>query len=283
MADNVVVKKETGEIIKVKPADVVINQLNNLVENGNLTFPKNYNYVNAIKYAALKISQTKNLADCTTASVVQAMSDMALQGLDVQRNQGYFIKYANELKFFRSYFGDVAAAMNSGLVKDIKAVVVYQGDEFETGIENDEEVVILHKTKFTNRDNPLIGAYAVAILPEGAKRYCVMTKKEIDKNWSKSTSKDNQVQKDFPQEMAKRTVIRRLVKLLFNSANTSENFSESLVGAFNRTTENEYEEVADNKPKVKTNIEIPNVVDEPVEDISEVEEAELVEQEVKSE
>ena len=251
-------------VLQGKPADIVINQFTELVEKGQLFFPDKYNYVNAIKYAALVISQTKGLQDCTKTSVVQALSDMALQGLDVQRKQGYFIKYGLELKFFRSYFGDVAAAMQTKLVKDIKAVVIYDGDEFETGIENDEEVVLHHKTSFKNRDNAIIGAYAVAILPEGAKRYCIMTKKEIDKNWAKTTNKDNQVQKDFPQEMAKRTVIRRLVKLLFNSANTSENFTDSLVAAFNRTTENEYEqqEVVAPKKGIKTNIVVPNITDE---------------------
>lgn len=260
----VVNNPQTPAVLQGKPADIVINQFSDLVEKGQLFFPDNYNYVNAVKYAALVITQTKGLQDCTKASVVQALSDMALQGLDVQRKQGYFIKYGNELKFFRSYFGDVAAAMQTKLIKDIKAVVIYDGDEFETGIENDEEVVLHHKTSFKNRDNEIIGAYAVAILPEGAKRYCVMTKKEIDKNWAKSTNKDNQVQKDFPQEMAKRTVIRRLVKLLFNSANTSENFTDSLVAAFNRTTENEYEqpEVVAPKKGIKTNIVVPNIADE---------------------
>jgi hypothetical protein len=64
--------------------------------------------------------------------------------------------------------------------------------------------------------------------------------------------------------MAKRTVIRRLVKLLFNSANTSENFTDSLVAAFNRTTENEYEqpEVIAPKKGVRTNIAVPNIIDE---------------------
>ena len=92
-----------------------------------------------------------------------------------------------------------------------------------------------------------------------------MTKKEIDKSWAKSTNAEkNTTQRDFPQEMAKRTVIRRLVKMLFNSSNTSSNFADSLVGAFNRTTENEFIENNENVPakkNVKTNIEVPNIID----------------------
>lgn len=260
----VVKQQNNGAVANVKPADIVINQFGDLIEKGQLEFPKNYNYVSAVKYAALVISQTKSLADCTKSSIAQALSDMALQGLDISKKHGYFIKYANELKFFRSYLGDVAAIMQSGFVKDIKALVVYEGDTFETGIVNDEEVVLCHQTSFANKDNPIIGAYAVAILPEGAKTYCIMTKKEIDKSWAKSTNTNNITQRDFPQEMAKRTVIRRLVKMLFTRFNPNSNFADSLVGAFNRTTENEFLENNENvqvKKNVKTNIEVPNIID----------------------
>ena len=260
----VVKQNNNGAVANVKPADIVINQFGDLIAKGQLEFPKNYNYVSAVKYAALVISQTKSLCDCTKSSVAQALSDMALQGLDISKKHGYFIKFANELKFFRSYLGDVAAIMQSGFVKDIKALVVYEGDTFETGIVNDEEIVLAHQTSFANKDNPIIGAYAVAILPEGAKIYCIMTKKEIDKSWAKSTNTNNTTQRDFPQEMAKRTVIRRLVKMLFTFLNPNTNFADSLVGAFNRTTENEFLENNENsqvKRNVKTNIEVPNIID----------------------
>ena len=95
---EVVVNPQTPAVLQGKPADIVINQFADLVSKGQLVFPENYNYINSIKYAALVISQTKGLSDCTKPSVVQALSDMALQGLDVQRKQGYFIKYANEPK-----------------------------------------------------------------------------------------------------------------------------------------------------------------------------------------
>lgn len=260
----VVKQQNNGAVANVKPADIVINQFGELIEKGQLEFPKNYNYVSAVKYAALVISQTKSLSECTKSSIAQALSDMALQGLDISKKHGYFIKFANELKFFRSYLGDVAAIMQSGFVKAIKALVVYEGDTFETGIVNDEEVVLCHQTSFANKNNPIIGAYAVAILPEGAKIYCIMTKKEIDKSWAKSTNANNTTQRDFPQEMAKRTVIRRLVKMLFTFLNPNTNFADSLVGAFNRTTENEFLENNENVPakkNVKTNIEVPNIID----------------------
>lgn len=236
--------------VKKTPQTMAVAQLQDLAERGQISFPKNYNYESAIAYAVLKIKQDSNLSNCAPLSVYQALLDMGLQALDPSKQQCYFIKYGDKCKLFRSYLGDMASAIATGLVKDIKAVVIYEGDEVEVDVVNDERVVTKHVTKFGNEDNKIIGAYAVAILPEGQKRYCIMTKKEIDTSWSKSTNKNNDVHKDFPQESAKKTVIRRLVKMILNSSNTQENFSQSVVEAFNRTTDNEYSDV-ENEPANK--------------------------------
>lgn len=237
-------------------ADSILSNFAKLVTQNQLKFPENYNLGNQLKLAYLSIIQNSDLAMCTPASIGQALTEFALQGLEVDKKQVYFIKFGNQLKMFRSYFGDVAVAYRTKLLKDIKAMVVYKGDEFETTIVNDEEVVAFHKSAFANRDNEIIGAYAVATLPDGAKRYCIMTKKEIDANWNKSRSQKRDTQKEFPQEMSKRTVIRRLVKMLFNTANTSDNYIAATIASYNRTTEEEYEkdEFADKKTTVSNSI-----------------------------
>lgn len=63
----------------------------------------------------------------------------------------------------------------------------------------------------------------------------VMTKKEIDKSWAQAKTKN--VQNNFPQEMAKRTVINRAAKQFFNTSDDNDLF----IDAVNRTTENEYD------------------------------------------
>lgn len=249
------VKQEVSSAI-VNPtiSDSILRSFNELATQNQLQFPDNYNLGNQLKLAYLMIMQDSNLKTATPMSIGQALTEMALQGLEADKKQFYFIRYGNELKLFRSYFGDVAAVYRTHLVTDIKALVIYEGDEIETDIVNDQEVVIKHKTSFANRDNAIVGAYAIAVLPNGEKRYCIMTKKEIDKNWAKSKMKDSSVQRDFPQEMAKRTVIRRLVKMLFNTANTPDNYASAAIASFNRTTEDEYEKADEQAPASKTNV-----------------------------
>jgi recombination protein RecT len=68
-----------------------------------------------------------------------------------------------------------------------------------------------------------------------------MTKKEIDKSWSKAKTKN--VQNDFPQEMAKRTVINRAAKAFINTSDDSDLLIESI----NNTTSNEYQDENERK------------------------------------
>ena len=244
-------------------ADKILDNFNKLVIQNQIKFPENYNVGNQLKLAYLNIMQKPDLKMCTTTSIGQALTEMALQGLEIDHNQCYFIKFGSELKLFRSYFGDMAVALRTGLVKDIKAVVIHKDDEFEMDVVNDEEVVTIHKTKFENKDKEIIGAYAVATLPDGNKRYCIMTKAEINKNWSKSKMKENSVQADFPQEMAKRTVIRRLVKTLFNSANTKDNYVSSVISSYNRTTEDEYDNsIVENSQETTVSNSLDEVLEE---------------------
>ena len=62
-----------------------------------------------------------------------------------------------------------------------------------------------------------------------------MTKKQIDKSWSKAKTKNVQI--DFPDQMAMRTVINRAAKMFINTSNDSDLFA----GAINSTIADEYD------------------------------------------
>ncbi len=83
---------------------------------------------------------------------------------------------------------------------------------FKIGSQNGRTVVKEFEPSFENQDNEIIGAFAVIEKTDGQKVYTVMTKKRNEKSWSKAKVKA--VQNDFPQEMAKRTVINRAAKHL---------------------------------------------------------------------
>lgn len=160
---------------------------------------------------------------------------MVIQGLSPAKKQCYFIKYGNKVQLMRSYFGTMAVLDRVTGGAEITPVVVREGDVFEIAMDGPDLVVAKHETSFENLDNDIKAAYVVIKLANGKEVTTVMTKKQIDKSWSKAKTKN--VQNDFPEEMAKRTVINRAAKYLINTSNDNDLFVQAAKG----TLENEFE------------------------------------------
>nr|DAR37774.1 MAG TPA: RecT protein [Caudoviricetes sp.]DAU96830.1 MAG TPA: RecT protein [Caudoviricetes sp.] len=227
----------TNELTQKQITSNVATRIEAMKGEGLLIAP-NYSVSNALSsaYYVLKNSNSGNLLEkCTPESVYNALLDMVTQGLSPAKTQCYFVPYGSTVKLTRSYFGTMKVVKQLPEVKDIYAEVIYEGDKFQIKNENGRKVFVSHETDWMNADNPIVGAYCIIEKVDGEKILTVMTKKEIDKSWSKSRNKA--VQNEFPQEMAKRTVINRAAKQFFNTSDDNDLF----VDAVNRTTENEYE------------------------------------------
>ena len=225
-----------NELTQKQITSNVATRIEAMKDEGLLIAP-NYSVSNALSsaYYALKNSNSGNLLEkCTPESVYNALLDMVTQGLSPAKTQCYFVPYGSTVKLTRSYFGTMKVVKQLPEVKDIYAEVIYEGDKFQIKNENGRKVFVSHETDWMNADNPIVGAYCIIEKVDGEKILTVMTKKEIDKSWSKSRNKA--VQNEFPQEMAKRTVINRAAKQFFNTSDDNDLF----VDAVNRTTENEY-------------------------------------------
>ncbi|AKG36129.1 recombinase RecT [Paenibacillus durus] len=236
-------------IIQKDITDDVNRSLTRLQDDG-LILPPNYNASNALKSAFFKLQEVQDksgkpaLEVCSRESVANALLDMVVQGLSPAKTQCYFIVYGSKLQLNRSYFGTQAVLKRLSNVKDIWANVIYKGDVFEYEVAGGREKLVKHETNFENRDNEILGAYAVVKTFEDEEILTVMTRKEIDSSWSQSKT-GQAVHKKFPQEMAKRTVINRAAKAYINTSDDSD----LLVDAINRSTENEYDERVDVTPE----------------------------------
>lgn len=233
----------TNELTQKQVTSNVATRIEAMKGEGLLIAP-NYSVSNALSsaYYALKNAPGGNLLEkCTPDSIYNALLDMVTQGLSPAKTQCYFVPYGNTVKLTRSYFGTMKVVKQLPEVKDIYAEVIYEGDDFKIKNENGRKVFVSHDTDWTNADNAIVGAYCIIEKVDGEKILTVMTKKEIDKSWSQAKTKN--VQNNFPQEMAKRTVINRAAKQFFNTSDDNDLF----IDAVNRTTENEY----DNERQVK--------------------------------
>lgn len=238
----------TNELTQKQVTSSVANRINQMKDNDGLMIAPNYSVSNALSsaYYALK---NGGLLNKDQDSIYNALLDMVTQGLSPAKNQCYFVPYGNTVKLTRSYFGTMKVVKQLPEVKDIYAEVIYKGDDFKIKNENGRKVFVSHETDWMNADNEIVGAYCIIEKENGEKILTVMTKKEIDKSWSKAKTKN--VQNDFPQEMAKRTVINRAAKQFFNTSDDNDLF----VDAVNRTTANEYDNDRQVKDVTQTNTE----------------------------
>ena len=227
----------TNELTQKQVTSNVANRIEAMKGEGLLIAP-NYSVSNALSsaYYALKNSNSGNLLQqCTQDSVYNALLEMVTQGLSPAKKQCYFIKYGSEVQLRMSYFGTVKTIKQLQDIKDVVANVVYEGDELEIAVENGRKKLVKHVTDWRNADKPIIAAYCIISKNDGDEFFEIMTKAQIDKSWSKAKTKNVQI--DFPDQMAMRTVINRAAKLFINTSDDSD----LLAGAINNTIADEYD------------------------------------------
>lgn len=240
--------QKTTDVEKVKK-DItvkVLEKINVFKEQGELTLPKDYSPENALKSAYLILSETvdkdKNpvLESCSQGSIANALLSMVTWGLSPIKNQVYFIPYGGKLQISKSYLGNIAIAKRVAGVKEVRANCIYDGDDFDYEIDvNTGRLRILkHKPSFENIDNTKIkGAYAVVIYNDNSTSVEVMNMKQIRTSWEQGQSKGNSpAHSKFGDEMAKKTVINRALKIVIGSSSDAGLYEDNEV--VKPTTEN---------------------------------------------
>ena len=179
--------------------------------------------VKARRYHTLLITavaRNPKLAECDPASLVLSTIEAAQLDLEFgAKKHGYLIPYKDtksgtiQCTFRPGYLGLAHAAKRSGAVKEVRAEVVYEKDEFQYE---------LGAFKKINYHRPATGdrgafacVYAVAIFPDSTYDFEVLSPAQIDsaKKRSATSGADTPWQTDF-EEMAKKTAIRKLCKRL---------------------------------------------------------------------
>jgi len=269
---------------KEKTVEVAEQRIRDMQDNGEIKLPDDYAVGNALNSAWLKLQETTNrsgkpvLESCSKTSIVNALLDTAVQGLNPSKDQVYYIAYGNKLVAQRSYFGNIALAKRMADVKEVRTEVIRKGDKVKMEINNGNRQVVKHETEWDNSDNKIVGGYAVVTFNDDRpERHTVMTLDECKQAWKQGqTYKEggNGTHQKFTQEMVKKTVANRATKPLIKSSSDSYLFKVSVDRADDTFTENMVEEEKEENANSEV-IDIEKVEDdEEVEDISEDEEEE---------
>jgi len=225
--------------VKEETVDLVMKKVQAFTKGGELDLPENYSAGNALKSAWLMLQTTvdKNkkpvLDVCTKASIANTMLNMVIQGLNPAKKQCYFVAYGQALTLMPSYQGQKAVCLRvDPTLLDIFAEAIHEGDQIIQKIHMGQKIILEHIQEFGNSDNPVIGAYAIAVDLEMKPRRCeVMTLAELKQAWGQSRMspitdkghiKANTTHAKFTAEMAKKTVTNRLAKHIIG-ASSDEN------------------------------------------------------------
>lgn len=202
-----------------------------LKKNGDVILPPNYDVNDAVKALYLATLQTKDkqgrpaLEVCTRESIEQAVQNYVSKGLNVAKKQCYPIVYGNTLTLSESYFGKQKQAHSYAGVT-INSNVIYEGEKINIVVRPNGTKIIEHTPDFSKFNiDKIVGAYAIAVNDNGdVVDSDIMTIAEIKKSWAKSQS-GGTVHKEFPVEMARKTVIGRLAKRFINTSDDSSKYA----------------------------------------------------------
>lgn len=175
-------------------------------------------------FAMQHFKKNSYLNGATTESKLEAVLNVAQVGLTLNPvlKMAYLVPrfVDGQVKCFLepSYQGLAKLVTDTGSAKSIYAHIVYKGDEFKTSLGTSVE--IMHEPKFETTE--VTHVYAVAILNDGLVQVDVMTTEAIDIIRDSSESykafkkgKTNSCIWDGHfGEMAKKTVVKRLIKYL---------------------------------------------------------------------
>lgn len=143
------------------------------------------------------------------------LAKAAYLGLDFFNGECYAIPYGGNLSFQTDYKGEIKLCKrySKNKIKDIFAKVVRQGDFFMEEVDGGKQNVQYRPKPFSNEQ--MIGAFAIVVFEDGSMMYDTMSSEDIENvRNTYSKMKDSQAWKSSTGEMYKKTVLRRLCKLI---------------------------------------------------------------------
>lgn len=187
-----------------------------------MALPKSLTAERLTRIVMTECRKTPDLLRCNEASFLGAVLQCAQLGLEPGSALGhcYLLPFGNgrakdgkpNCQLIIGYRGMIDLARRSGQIVSLNAYCVREKDDFnyELGLHPD----IKHRPTSAADPGPVTYVYAVAVLKGGGVQFEVMSRAEIEAIRSKSQAGDKGPWVTHWDEMARKTVVRRLFKYL---------------------------------------------------------------------
>lgn len=179
-----------------------------------LAVPKHLNADRMARIAATEVRKNKALLSTEPTSFLGSVMQAAQLGLEPGSalGQAYLVPYGNQCQLIIGYKGMIDLARRSGQVLSLNAYAVREGDDFNFQLGLKPDIHHVPSLEADRIKKPITYVYAVATLKGGGYQFEVLSRAEVEAVRAKAKSKN--IWNTYFEEMAKKTVIRRLFKYL---------------------------------------------------------------------
>lgn len=182
--------------------------------------PKHITPERMLRVVLTSVRKNPKLLSCDQSSFMSAILTASQMGLECDgvTGQAYLIPFRNnkkgiiECQFMPGYRGLIDLARRSGQISTIYARVVHELDKWCEMLGTEEKIE--HVRSEDDDPGPPVRVYAVCRLKDGGTQFESMSMREIEAIRERSRSANDGPWVTDWEEMAKKTVLRRLCKML---------------------------------------------------------------------
>jgi recombination protein RecT len=180
-----------------------------------------------VRIVVAAATKTPLLLKCDPLTTLRSCAKAAELGLEIEGGLGeaYLVPYWSskrstyEAQCIPGYRGLIKLARRSGEISKVEAHVVYTNDYFE--FEHGTNEHLTHRPALDDRGE-VAAFYAIAVLKDGAKQFEVMSHAQVEAIRKRSKAGTDGPWVTDPDEMGRKTVVRRLCKYLPMSVNLAQ-------------------------------------------------------------
>lgn len=165
-----------------------------------------------IKLAALTVHRKPELQKCSHVSILSSVLEASSLGLEIggALAEAHLVPFGGECVFIPDYKGLLKLARRSGEFDQIETVEVFERDLFR--VFRNPLPTIQHELFLDGPAGPTRYVYAYAVLKSGGTVFEIMNRGQVEEVRNRSRSKDSPAWKGCWGEMAKKVVLKRLLK-----------------------------------------------------------------------
>jgi recombination protein RecT len=166
------------------------------------------------------VERKPELLNCSLPSIISAVMLAAELGLEPDDALGscYLVPFGATCQLIPGYRGLVTLARRSGEIAKVEAHIRYKKDKFTRTQGDDPKIEHIPYDPEDSEDvdpGPVIGAYAVAWFKDGTTQHEYLSLAELNKiQASSKAQRADSPWKQWPEEMQKKSAIKRLCKKL---------------------------------------------------------------------